>query len=380
MENKPVIENVLKKYLLMTIKRLTFGYEIKASDLYRMIGRCKFPSTTLDVNTIDNIADRVKRSMKIMMLDDKNVKETNPDPYNKPKKYDDRMNAFQIELYNLMARILGGEEIMKIYPKEILNHIYEIEDLPSGDISVLQKVPTVVFLNERNGLTFFELILLSSISLSCKRLESPKDLTEEEFREYSLRFFKKIKDGFSSPALYMSWVEQFIDVFEELVKKDCDNVRTPFIRKYLLSSKYQNRKNVDTALETFDARLAEGKEINDNNSWEEDYYFLIQSKLLHEHIFLLRSLAIAEALFKGLEIKETSRKEFFLDNSNHTYNSEDFVALEISKLEKDVSLELVHTIKRYIDNSITMTKEMLLSLSESCVVTTNTIQEFFEII
>jgi len=210
MENTTEIENILKHYLEPTIKQLTFGYEIKPSDLYYLVGRCKFPSETLDVNTIDSIADRVKRIMKIVMLDDEDIKLTNPDPYGKPKKYDDT------------------------------------------------------------------------------------DMTDP------------------------------------------------------------------------------------------DDYFFIQSEILQEHTFLLRCIIIADLLIKGIELGKNKKDETIFASSELSFklglSDDDLQNITISDIELTVSIRLAEIIKTYVDNSIMMAKEMMLSLSEACVVTTNTVQEFFEII
>lgn len=145
MENTIDIENILKHYLEPTIKQLTFGYEIKPTDLYYLVGRCKFPSQTLDVNTIDSIADRIKRIMKIVMLDEEDIKSTNPDPYVKSKKYDDMMENFQIQLYNMLAHVIGSEEITRIYPKNYLNKILQVDDSSPINSSALLQIPSCIF-------------------------------------------------------------------------------------------------------------------------------------------------------------------------------------------------------------------------------------------
>ena len=383
MENTTDIENILKHYLEPTIKQLTFGYEIKPPNLYYLVGRCKFPSQTLDVNTIDSIADRIKRIMKIVMLEE-DIKSTNPDPYGKPKKYDDMMGDFQIQLYNMLAHVIGSEEITRIYPKNYLNKILQVDDSSPVNYSALLQVSSYIFLSERNGITFLELTLLSALALSCDRMENPQNMDKEKFKKHSLRLFKKAKIGFSSPSLYEALVEYFVGTFESLIIPDYDRVRIPFIRKYLLSAKYQNRKNADTALKTFRDRIEDGKEYDDTDMTDPDDYFFIQSEILQEHTFLLRCIIIAELLTKGIELGKNKNEEIIFASSEISskmgLSDNELQNITISNFELSFSTRLAEIIKIYVDNSIMMAKEMMLSLSEACVVTTNTVQEFFEII
>lgn len=378
-------------YLQRTIRKLTFHHAIKPPLLYDIVAECKFEDLVFDdlyydrneVN--DSIGDRIKRIIKLRFLPNNGKDKNNHrDLFREPKIYDDKMQDVQIDLYNSVISLLDLPSITTIYSDDFLLKIHEIDNSKEMDDNALAIIAPYAFAEERSGMNFPELIFLSAFLLSNERMEKPKHYGEEGFDQYALRQLKNLKEAFASKNLYESLIMTFTDFLAEEIVAKYDEIRIPYIREYLVPDKYKKRKDMDAALVTHLKKVHECQEkympIANNN----DFEHLSRSEKLEVIRDLEIALPVAELILLGNEIKKISKYEYIFTSNNRgtIFQNSNFSISDIPIDARiyNISTKISQIIKSYIDNAIFYAKEILFSLEEAKIVTTDTINEFLETI
>lgn len=389
-------------FLQKTIRSLTFEFKLKYTILYDVIAEYQFQEKIFDesydrTQSNDNIADRVKRVMRErVMANPDETTPSNPDPYRKPKLYDDIMKDMQMILYNNVIPLLGFQQIKHVYSDEFWEKVHQIGDSSEMDKDALAIIAPYAFIGERTGINFLELIFLSAITLSNKRSEKPKHRGESGFEEYALRQFRNIKEPLFSNELYESLIMTFTYALCQEILKKYDEIRIPFLREYLLPPKYQNRKDAETALRTHLEKIrnpsyfketvsdSEESEISIILTKENAYNFLDQFKILAITEFMEKTIPLTERLLFGSTMKQNKDGlytfDLYQDASIYKSQKQQIKNIAVSPYIYNTANKVADIVRKYVTLSVVLAGEMLSSLEEADIVEKGCILRFFSTI